>query len=149
MTIMDGGDPTVIKKKFKSKFGTKVSFRNNFDHKEVRSIWYKVECDCGSDEHAATIEMEYDKEMNMLSLHFYKEVSYSAWCFWKDDNFFGKVKDAYRIIIRRIKGAIKVLFTGHLPMEDEFLLVDEQHINDFIEALEEAKQYCQEGKKIL
>lgn len=131
--------------KFQSKFGNKVSFVNNYDYKDGKSIWYKIDCDCGSDEHATTIEMEYDKSMNILSIHFYKEVSYSAWSFWKDDDFFGKVKDAYRIIIRRIKGSIKVLFTGHLPMSDEFILINEQHINDFIEALQEAKQYCIEG----
>ena len=147
MTIMDGGNPTVVQKKFKSKFGTKLSFINNYDHKDGRSIWYKIDCDCSSDEHAANIEMEWDNEINMLVLNFYKEVSYSAWLFWKDDNFFGKAVDAYRIIMRRIKGAIKLIFTGSLEMQDEFIIQDEQHINDFIEALEEAKQYCREGKK--
>jgi hypothetical protein len=133
-----------MEKKFKSKFGNKVSFLNKYDYDKGKSIWYKISCDCGSDDHGATIEIEYDKEINMLFLHFYKEVEYAAWWFWKDDNFLGKIKDIYNCIIKRIKGSIKLLFTGRLEMEDEFILSREDHINDFIEALQEGKEYCKE-----
>lgn len=132
-----------MENKFKSKFGEKVSFLNSYDY-STKSIWYKIDCSCTSDDHSTIIEMEYDNEMNILSLHFYKDVSYSAWLFWKDDNIFGKFIDSLKIIKRRIVGAIKLIFTGHLEMSEEFILMSENHINDFIEALQEAKEFCKE-----
>lgn len=103
------------------------------------SIYYTVACSCGSDEHNATIEFGFDKDVpDMIFLNFYKNV---AWCSsWGNRNFFSQ-------IWYRISGSLKMLFTGYIELEESFLIEDELSIDGFIEALQEGKEYIKRKKE--
>lgn len=41
-----------------------------------------------------------------------------------------------------------MLFKGYIEVEESFILRGEEHIDSFIEALEEGKQYLKGGKNV-
>ena len=106
--------------------GTNVMKTNEFE----RAVYYKTVCACGSDDHIATIEFEWDEELSRLYLTFYYKIVWSS--HWGEMNWFKR-------IWTRIKGATKILFTGYVELEEAFLISGEDHIDDLIEALNEGK----------
>lgn len=102
-------------------------------------VFYRVGCMCGSSYCDLTMEMEYDPELNSIILVFYKELIYSSW--------FGLIINAKLYWLRdkwqRIKGAVKLLFTGKIHLEESLILKDTKHIDAFITALQEGKQKLQ------
>jgi hypothetical protein len=101
---------------------------NEFDD----SIYYRVVCSCGSDDHDITIEFEKDKEIpSMIFLNFYKKI---GWCsHWGNLNWFEGVW-------KRIKCSFLMLFTGYVELEESFTL-SEDNIDPFIEAFTEGKEF--------
>lgn len=95
------------------------------------AVYYKVECDCGGDDHMATIELEYDKDLSDISMNFYKKVYWSS--HWGNYNWFERTW-------KRITAATKILFTGWIELEESFLIRGGDHLDTFIEALEEGKR---------
>lgn len=101
-------------------------------HEFKDSIFYKMECACGSSKDIVTIEFEkYESHSDMILLNFYK---YISWRSYRHINIFYNFWE-------RIKCAIKVLFTGYVELEGSFLIQGEESINSIIEALEEGKEY--------
>ena len=100
------------------------------------SIWYKVNCHCNSDEHMTTIEMEHDKQFHQMTLNFYKKMCWETR--WGDVAW-------YQRIWKRVTCAIRMLLTGTIEVEEYVILSGEDHINAFIEALEEGKQRIKES----
>lgn len=92
-------------------------------------VFYKVDCSCGDDDDITTIEIDCD--YGILSLNFYKKLEWSA--YWGDRNFFER-------IWHRIKGSLKMLFTGYVYVEGSTIMQSNEHIDNFIAALEEGKQ---------
>ena len=134
-----------MEEEFKSKFGNKTTFVNAWDLKEETSIWYNIGCDCGSGEHDTNIMFEYDKSIDILFLNFYKTISYSkefGHLYYEDDTLVDVIKDKIKVLWKRMKDATKLLFTGYVEMESDFILKDTQHIQDFIDALIEGREYC-------
>lgn len=129
---------------FKSKFGNKVMFNHAWDSGMDTSIWYTISCDCGSADHNTNIMLEYDKSVNMLIVNFYKTINYSQeFSYVHDsDTLIDVVKNRLKAMWKRIKDATKLLFTGYVEMESDFILQDTQHIQDFIDAIMEGKEYC-------
>jgi len=122
-----------------SKFSKGVMFLDKFgDH----SIWYRIACDCGSKECDTYMEFEFDKKVNMLFLNFHKDVIV---CEPYDDkeNIIDKLE---RYWIRFCK-SMKLLFTGYLKMEESFILQNKDHINNFIDALQEGRDYILDGNR--
>ena len=105
---------------------------NIFDNPKDTSVWYKTSCACGANEHDCTIVVESDKE-HPLDVHmvFYKTISWAD--YYGKDNFIARM-------VKRVQCALKVLFTGYIELEDEFLFHNEEHINNFIEAMQEGKE---------
>ena len=98
----------------------------------VDSIYYRAACDCGSDEHDVTIELERDEDIpSMIFLNFYKNIAWSS--HWGELNWFSQ-------IWKRIKCSLKMLFTGYVVLEESFIL-SEDNIKPFIEALIEGEEY--------
>lgn len=134
-----------MEEEFKSKFGNKTTFVNAWDSKEETSIWYNIGCDCGSGGHDTNIMFEYDKSTDILFLNFYKTISYSkefGHLYYEDDTLVDVIKDKIKVLWKRMKDATKLLFTGYVEMESDFILKDTQHIQDFIDALIEGREYC-------
>ena len=93
-------------------------------------VWYQFACDCGSQEHNALIELEFD-ENGLIWLHFYKNLAASV--YWQDG---GKW---YKNIWLRIKFAFKILYHGYIELSEELVIQGEDHISSLIHALEEGR----------
>lgn len=102
-------------------------------------MWYKVGCDCGGDDCGTEIEFEIDKDFSYINVNFYKKVIWAD--HWGYDRF-------YERWWARIKASFKILFTGYIDMEGNFMIQDIDHLDAFIEALEEGKQKMLKLRKI-
>ena len=148
----------------KSKFSKRVMLVNDYGD----SITYRCACDCGEAEHDVYIDFEYDKKMSMLFLNFYKDIyffdGFRQNVLWFDD-VIKKVKEKmYKEAIYdflddtlfyywknfryRLRKAVRIIFTGYLEMNDEFILQDIEHIDNFIKALEEGKNLILERERV-
>jgi len=95
-------------------------------------VFYRVACDCTDPDHDIILELEVDpKGYPIYSLNIYSNLDINA--NWQDNNFFSKAW-------RRIKIAIKVLCTGYVEIGSNFLLMTGDHIDSFINALQEGKE---------
>ena len=102
------------------------------------SIFYRVACSCGDDEHDLTIEFERDPKCpDMIFLNFYKDLAWSS--YWGDTNFFSR-------LWRKLKTSLRILFVGYIEIEESFIIEGENHIDSFIKALEEGKEYINDNK---
>lgn len=109
---------------------------NTYNNKSDISAWYKTSCACGSDNHDCTIVLEKDKEHPVdVSMVFYKKIS------WAD--YYGKSNIIARML-KRIQCSLKILFTGYIELEEDFIFHNEQHIDNFIEAMKEGKNTVKE-----
>lgn len=70
-------------------------------------------------------------------LHFYKDVYFDYWKY-SDPGFLNSIKR----ILYRIKKSLILLFTGKIKLSSDFIIKDIDHINAFIEALQEGRDYC-------
>ena len=140
---------------FQSKFKRGVSLIHKFD----TSLYYSVQCDCGDAECASIVEIEVDDKFKLIELHFYKDVHFDFWRYsdhiYLEDGFKSFIKDLYynklingtKRFLYRWKKALILGFTGEIKLHSDFCLIDIDHINAFIEALQEGRDYCLEVKK--
>lgn len=124
---------------FQSKFKMGVSRQANFSD----SVCYKIDCDCGNSDCAISMWMEYNKECNSIFLHMYQNTKFDSWRY-SDNGFINMIKR----IIYKWKQAIRLIFTGEISLEGELVLINLDHINSVIEALQEGRDYCIELQKI-
>ena len=104
------------------------------------AVFYQVSCDCGDGGHDLHIEFERDPKLpDMIFLNFYKKLMWSA--HWRDKD------NGFRNIWHRFVGALGMLFKGYIEIEETLVLQGEEHIDSFIGALQEGKQYVK-GSKI-
>ena len=101
-------------------------------------ISYRLACSCTSPDHDVHIDIELDKECDIVTLTFYKKMQYADW--W------GIEQNFIRRIWRRISGAWKLIWSGEIELEEEMLLMEERHIDSFIAILNKAKQMWQKVK---
>ena len=121
------------------KFPKGVMFMDKFGDE---SIWYRISCDCGSKDCDTYMEFEFDKRLNMLFLNFHKDVIVAE-PYDDTENIIDKMERYWK----RFCKSMRLLFTGYLKMEESFNLQDEEHINNFIDALHEGRDYILEGRK--
>jgi len=110
----------------------KISYNVMKHEGSIWGAWYKVACGCGSDDHMLNVEFEYDKDApNCMWIHFHKEMT---WCYsWGCNSW-------YQRLWKRISCAFKMLFTGHIEVEESFILDGAEHLDSFICALNEGRQ---------
>jgi len=101
------------------------------------AIFYRLLCYCGSDDHAIALELERDKELDMLFLRMFTKMEWNV--YWEDVNWMTR-------LYRKVKAAFKLLFYGYIELEEELVINGERHINDFIKALEEGKAYLKSNE---
>jgi hypothetical protein len=117
------------------KISNKVMKVAEFDN----AIFYRANCGCGSDDCGLTLELEYDPEINMVSLNMYQKLAYCSWFGVSPTEKFYWFKDMYN----RIKGALKLFFTGKIELEESFLFRESEQIDHFILALQEGMEKIQ------
>jgi hypothetical protein len=96
-----------------------------WEHKDM--IHYKSICACTADEHTQTICLEYDKSFNGIILYLYQTFRIKE--YWKGP--------WYKNWIRRVKYSLQIIFKGTIELESDFLFRNEEHIQDYINALSE------------
>lgn len=135
---------------------------NEWKGKKYTTAVYRCGCSCGEPSHDVYIEVEYDKDFNQLSLMFYKDVYFfdreqrdvilNFWHCLKRQGI-GYMVDQYvgiplRNLWYRLKKATRLIFTGYLEMNESFLFDDEEHINNFLCAIQQGRYYVlKEGKE--
>ena len=94
------------------------------------SIFYRIAC-CGSEDHDMTLELEWDKDVKMVFLNFYKKLVWSA--YWGTDNWF---KSQWL----KLKAIYKIVFFGYIEVEESLIIKDPEHIDNFLTALVHGRQ---------
>ena len=100
-----------------------------------------------------TLELEIDKELQMVNMNFYKDLYYCS--YWGDPKHRSTLKLLYGRIFKkeppdlliellsdfwlRIKGAIRLLLTGRIKVSESFIFGSDKQIDSFIKALDEGK----------
>ena len=103
------------------------------------SIFLRASCSCMGDDCSHTLDLEYDKYdksddfpiIDLVNLHIYGKMYYKEYHSYCNP------------LIRlwyRLRDGIKLIFGGYIEMQYDFLFQGEKHINDYIEALQEAKK---------
>lgn len=107
-------------------------------------IFYKTHCGCGSDSCIHSLILEVDDDLGTITMELYARVNYD---FWNEDGL-----RWWEVCLKRLKVAIKLLFTGNIRQEAIFIFKDKESIRDYVSALLDglAKlQVCQKHKKII
>jgi hypothetical protein len=99
-------------------------------------VYYRANCGCGSDECGLTLELEYDPDLNDVTLNIYQKMIYCSWWGVNSTARFYWFKDMWH----RIKGALKLLFTGRIQLEESFLFKGDDHVDAFITAIQEGRE---------
>jgi hypothetical protein len=105
------------------------------------AIFYKASCGCASD-CGVTIILEYDEEINDITMSIYQKLVYCSWCGIDPCARFYWFRDVWH----RIKGAIKLLYTGRIKIEEVFLFSDTDQIDAFISAIKEGREKIKAAK---
>jgi len=94
------------------------------------TIFYRIACACGDQDHDFTLWLEYDREINDITMMIEKKL------YW---NNYYNASSWYKRIWERLRDGIVLIFGGYLEMQADILFNDKEHITGFIQALEEAK----------
>ena len=99
-------------------------------------IIYKTNCDCG--DHVLTFTLEFKRDLHWLTLytHMQTPYHYRYYC-----------ESWYSRLFYRFINSIKLFLGYPMEYEDYFLFKDEQHIQDFIDALNEGIEHIKSKNK--
>lgn len=142
----------------KSEFSKLVMLTDDFED----SLMYRCACSCSDGRHDIHVDVEYDKELNMVFLNFYKDVGffnkYRRDILWFDKllekfrdrnsklreccSYFyeNTVKYFFQNFGYRLRKSFRLLFVGYLEMNEDFVFQDGEHIDNLIKAIEEGRQ---------
>jgi hypothetical protein len=107
-----------------------LSYRVMKTHDSGKAVYYSVACDCLDNDHQLDLEIEVD-DFPIMTLHFYGKMDLPV--YWGCTNIAS-------MAWVRVKTAFKILLTGWVDIQNEFILREEAHIDSFIAALEEGKK---------
>lgn len=95
---------------------------------------FKSECQCGA--HDLHVTIERDAEGGFVSLGFYDGVY-----------LVNQLEDApwYKRLWKRLRIAYKVLFHGQCEIEYEFVFKNREHVNEFVDFLNNSLAKMNEG----
>ena len=123
------------------KIANKVMEMNKWQFKDKTSVMYKVSCSCGGGDEC-DITFEFNNDFGDLTLNFYKSVY-----LYNPHRNADKWWEHILKIIHNIKNSIKVLFGSRMTFEGDMMIQEEEHIADFIQALDEGKDYITHFKE--
>jgi len=103
------------------------------------AIYYRANCGCLDPECGINMELEYDKDIEDVTLSLYTDMVYCSWWCIKNNSKFYFFKDMYY----RIKGALRILLTGRVKLEEAFLFSSAEQFDAFIAALKEGREKLQ------
>jgi hypothetical protein len=106
-------------------------------HEFKDAIFYRVACDCGDERCDLTLTLELD-EHGIIFLNIYKKLRASS--YW--GNYWNHF-DFIRVFWNKIKMTFKIWTQGYIEVEESTVFQNEDHIENFIKALEEGIVYLQ------
>lgn len=104
-------------------------------------VTYRAVCDCTDKDCDIIIVLEYDKDLRIIELTFYKDTH----CYdhiQNPDTFIDKIRN----ILYRLKKAMRLILTGNLVVDSSFIFQGGDQVNSFIDALTEGRDYVMEDK---
>lgn len=115
-----------------------ISYRVMKTHEFKNSVYYRIACDCTDEEHDLTLELDWDD--GILTLHFFGNLEVSKW---------GAYYNWFERQWWKIKKTFDLWFNGYFEVNYEMMILDEEHLDSFIEALQEGKDKFGTFKKWL
>jgi hypothetical protein len=99
-------------------------------------VYYRIACSCQDPECDITLELQ--PFTDEISLTMWMNAHYHSWKYDDySDHIWLKVKSFWRHWARRLGGALRLLFTGYISLESEFLFENATQIYEFLDALEQ------------
>lgn len=114
-----------------------VSYKIMNIYEDNDTIIYRSSCDCGDKNDDLVLTINVDNNYDTLNICMTGNLTYSDDFICYACNFLVRGIGHFRNFIKRIKGAIKLIFTGKLEQEYEFIFSDEKHVNEFLNAIRE------------
>ncbi len=109
-------------------------------HKFNCANYYSSTCSCGS--HFIHVVVSCDEEFELLTLH--TETRLGDWRYDDEDWFL----DKWKKFLFRVRSAIQILALGYIETEQEFIFEDENHAQDFVDAITEGIERMKEIKRL-
>lgn len=107
-----------------------IALRDEFFNDSDSAVYYTLLCDCGSTECDTCLELLYDYDFGEIELRI------NANRFLSHPSPMG----FFERQIKKIRAAFKILFFGRLKAPCEVLIKGDQHLDDFIQALQEGRE---------
>lgn len=102
-----------------------------------KSIWYRIGCDCMEPNCDLTLELEKDTDHSWIYLNMYKNLHASAhWGYGEKWGWFNWL----RVLLNKFSLCWKIITKGYLEISESMIL-KEQQIDDFVDALQEGKKF--------
>lgn len=101
------------------------------------SEWFRATCGCLSNNHDRTIVVTKDED-DIISCTIYADLKYYDWS-TSNDNFLSKAWG-------RMKGAWKILTSGYIELQGEFMFDGDQAAKDYANAIIDATTKLKEDK---
>jgi hypothetical protein len=95
-------------------------------------ILYRATCCCLSTDHSIDIEIEYDKDCDMVFLNMYQDLNCYTHTYVPIDARFKWLRELWI----RLTYATRLLWTGRIKINADFIFNDEKQIDDFLAALQ-------------
>jgi len=95
-------------------------------------VVYRTTCRCGSTDHNLCVILEYDKELDIVSVSMLADLESIS---WGGDYDQARIVIWVKDILGRIKKAVKLILTGYIKMETDFIFRDRSHAAEFAKAL--------------
>ena len=117
----------------------KAVYKVALDYQTENSKTYQMLCNCSDPEHNWIVTIELNKKWGVQlivygDMYYYENYSYG--------NFFADQWNRITNFWRRLGAVIRILFTGYLKTHTDLMIMDERHLESFIEILEEGRDYC-------
>ncbi len=116
-----------------------MSFRIMKTNEYGDATFYRASCHCTDPECDIALELEIVPDFDHINLNFYEDMIYAS--YWNSSNWFS---DKWI----RIKGAVRLLLTGKIKLENSFVFEGQQHIEAFLEALTDGLKELVDKKKV-
>lgn len=125
------------------------------------SIFYEAICSCQADNHNQTLIVEADEEAHgQVSLAIYSKVITSQFTSWdsryeyseamQNGDYFKMAYYKAKLLIEHIAARIRftrdIWFKGYVQVENQFIFRNSDSINDYVEAILQAKTKIKENK---
>jgi len=112
-----------------------VSYKVMNVYEDNETIIYRSACDCCDKDDDLELVISTDNLEGTINVCMSGDLVFNDDFICYACNFLVRGFGHFKNIIRRIKTAIKLIFTGHLEQSYVFTFSDEKHVKDFTDAL--------------